>query len=1245
MKILAIRGRNLASLAGDFEIDFTSPPLARAGIFAVVGPTGAGKSTILDAMCLALFDRVPRLGDRGGARIGESDMPEKERLSANDVRHLLRKGTGTGFAEVDFEGRDGRRYRSHWEVRRARSKASGRFQLQDMKLTDLDTKTALGGTKTETLTEIQDRLGLSFDQFRRSALLAQGDFSAFLRAGTDERAELLERMTGTEIYGLLSKAAHERAAAAGQRLDLLEAEHGRVQILDADARKGLEDRAAIAAASLASAKARLAEIQAAQQWYRTLRALCAEETAAASDADRAVGESEAAAGLREDVARTEKAQHLRGAVERANGAVSAAAAADVALAAADTTAREAAEKEKQANENADTLRALLEAAAMRRQEAEPVLRAAGDLDRQIAEKATDLEAAAAKASSAEQAAAVAIKAKDEIERAVAQAKLERTQARAWLERQPGLVAIATEWPRWRSEIDRFENAAVKAREHEERLKALETARRDAVARIAALDGECHQLNAAMQQADAEWKKATAEADAEPLETAMAIRDAACAEQTTLQGLCGLGDQILACDGAVKEAAVLAENALKHAEAAEQEATAQAEKKKNAARLRAECDGNLSRVRLAAGFEEHRARLKPGEPCPLCGSADHPFASAQAAPSAEEARLVTEAARLLTEVDQATAREAAAQADARNHTAAAIKAGKEADECRTRLTKRLGEWDQLRPAYANAPNNPLAPHALDDLTGRLAAIKAGLEGLDARVKNAQRLSQAERVLRDRRDEATKAHDERQAERRRVKDGSLAQDVELGRAQDAASEAEQRTNEALEHLRPAFAWSTGWQVEIARAPGEFRDLWDGRAKECCTIQEQEKDAASRIQQAAEPRATARAAAQTLQADATARAEERSAIETKLVALKNRRSQMLEGRAANEVQTSLDQTVAAAQAASDEANRVFADARVAAATTAQAAAAAAQDNVATKDELSASKRALDERLAAEGVDEATLRIILARDGAWLDENRLALKRLDDDVVRTKTVLDAKRRQREDHERSAVPPIGEPEIEDASRSAAAVVADSESSVGELAIQIRSDDNARLNAADLLRQLEDEQQRSAVWEQLRALIGSADGKKFRVFAQSLTLDLLLQAANDRLAELMPRYRLARVPNTDLDLQVVDQDLALAARSVNSLSGGETFLVSLGLALGLSSLAGRDTRIESLFIDEGFGSLDVDMLEKALAVLDALQASGCKVGIISHVPGLAERIGVQVRVVPQGAGRSVVRVATSQINS
>jgi exonuclease SbcC len=192
--------------------------------------------------------------------------------------------------------------------------------------------------------------------------------------------------------------------------------------------------------------------------------------------------------------------------------------------------------------------------------------------------------------------------------------------------------------------------------------------------------------------------------------------------------------------------------------------------------------------------------------------------------------------------------------------------------------------------------------------------------------------------------------------------------------------------------------------------------------------------------------------------------------------------------------------------------------------------------------------------------------------------------------------------------------------------------------IKLEADAAARETVGSLRPVISSQEEKTRLWQGINELIGSADGKKFRSFAQSLTLDLLLSLANEHLQSLAPRFAVMRVPASEMELQMVDRDMGDDIRSVNNISGGESFLVSLALALGLSSLASGTTRIGSLFIDEGFGSLDQDTLDVALSTLDALQASGRMVGVISHVAGLTERIGTRIEVKPCGGGRSRVQV-------
>ncbi|MCC8132858.1 MAG: AAA family ATPase [Tannerellaceae bacterium] len=213
MKVLAICGRNLASLEGDFSIDFTVEPLVSTGIFAISGPTGAGKSTILDAMCLALFARTPRTDQAKENNVRVRDVDDQV-LMQSDPRFLLRRGTASGYAQVDFLAMNGHRYRSRWSVGRAREKESGRLQNVQQTLFDLDKEEEVQGRRSDIQARIIELIGLTFEQFTRSVLLAQNDFSTFLKAEQGEKASLLEKLTGTEHYSIISRAIFEKNSAA-----------------------------------------------------------------------------------------------------------------------------------------------------------------------------------------------------------------------------------------------------------------------------------------------------------------------------------------------------------------------------------------------------------------------------------------------------------------------------------------------------------------------------------------------------------------------------------------------------------------------------------------------------------------------------------------------------------------------------------------------------------------------------------------------------------------------------------------------------------------------------------------------------------------------------------------------------------------------------------------------------------------------------------------------------------------------
>lgn len=214
MKILELRFKNLNSLYGEWQIDFTNPDYSAGGIFAMIGPTGAGKSTILDAVCLALYGATPRLG-----RITKSG------------NGIMSRQTGECYAEVLFESQSGR-FRCHWEQRRARKNAEGKLQDQEHQIIDANSGKPLETKKSLVAAVIEEKTGMDFERFTRSILLAQGRFDSFLRADIEQKSKILEQITGTEIYTDISRRIHERHRESSLKLDHIKAETAGIVLLE-----------------------------------------------------------------------------------------------------------------------------------------------------------------------------------------------------------------------------------------------------------------------------------------------------------------------------------------------------------------------------------------------------------------------------------------------------------------------------------------------------------------------------------------------------------------------------------------------------------------------------------------------------------------------------------------------------------------------------------------------------------------------------------------------------------------------------------------------------------------------------------------------------------------------------------------------------------------------------------------------------------------------------------------------------
>lgn len=309
MKILCLRGKNLTSLEDFFEIDFRKEPLASAGLFAITGNTGAGKSTLLDAICLALYDSTPRT-KKADTNIYLQDVPQKT-INSNDPRNTLRRGATEAFAQVEFIALDGQTYRATWSVKRAHGKPNGALQPSEILLENLSLNHIEAGKKTEIKHKIEQLIGLNFDQFTRAVLLAQGDFATFLKARQKEKAELLEKLTGTQIYSQISIKIYEKSTEAKQELEKIQEKIQGITLLSEEEKNQLLQQKYKYSQQLQSVKQQHSSIQKQLAWIIEEKKLSQELTVSQQQEDAAREEKQQYAHRFEFLEKALKIQEIR----------------------------------------------------------------------------------------------------------------------------------------------------------------------------------------------------------------------------------------------------------------------------------------------------------------------------------------------------------------------------------------------------------------------------------------------------------------------------------------------------------------------------------------------------------------------------------------------------------------------------------------------------------------------------------------------------------------------------------------------------------------------------------------------------------------------------------------------------------------------------------------------------------------------------------------------------------------------
>jgi exonuclease SbcC len=1247
MRILRISLCNIASLAGTQTIDFTRDPLRATGLFSISGSTGSGKSTLLDALCLALYERTPRLAAvRGAIKLNDgSDL-----LSQSDPANLLRRGAVEGFAEVAFVGVDRITYTARWRIRRAHYRRDGALQKTELTLfrgdirSDASGVIEQGGKKSEVLPAIAAKVGLSFEQFTRAVLLAQNDFATFLKADDRERAEILQALTGTERFDAISRAVFDRFATRKKGIESLETQleanlpMAPEQRIEAESSLSSAERAYSEAADGLIAREKDAE------WYRRLSQLLREVAGAETLVDKARGERESSAPRRVELVHTEKV--LREACPCWEAERRAREETTAAGRLRDQTAQTLAEtraalhfwKEKFAE-----ARAAFAVVKSAFETAQPELRLARDLDAELRFVSEQLAAAIRERKSVEANLDQLIERRDQLMRNQRNAEAEicllspKRASLAWL------TSFAPEVAGWVATIDR----AIEAR------RALGDADRELIkcaqeeqqkrnlweidcAKRAQVRAETDLAVFALASAEAAARIHDSESislarhEAESVRTVLHNLQNHLAHREWLSGrVQDLRDEInkLRADNELDHQTLLdlgghkipaAENALKSARESFE----------------------LAEAAVADATIRLREKLVPNLPCVVCGSLDHPYADSP--PIAEVAALRALREECVTRegvLAVLRSREAGLQTVCRTREQQAFERNQSVEE----IVSKLAAVQVVRFEHPEAAKICAMTgfEQTEALVGRMKALDELIGSLD--------LSDRERLAAEKARDAARADRDKSARQLENLDKRLHElEIELGRMQSARGSAARVRNKAadalkgcLTQLEPLFSGRPDadpqWKMEAVREEFcaqvfEFEAL-EKRIEELHSVIRECGLALVPVREFCDRLAT------DLEAKASAEVLARSLHDQSKV----KRIAIFNGRQADEVEAGLEDALRSATNVRDDCAKELAKAERDFFKASEEHKTAVNGFDAIKARQRAAVVELDEWLAGFAaktgriLDRPTLGDLLSRDEAWIRNERAALDALESSLDEAKGALTVHKKALEGHI------VARPTTDDETKIEADLVrlrslhADLERRRDAARAALYADDQLQAARLHLSRELESRRSALVPWERLNELIGSADGAKFRSIAQRRTLDILVGFANVQLSYIAGRYSLARIPES-LNLVVVDRDMGEERRSVHTLSGGETFLVSLALALGLASLTSNRLRIESLFIDEGFGSLDPETLNTALTALMSLEAQGRKVGIISHVPEMADAIPVQIRVVKGRNGASRISV-------
>lgn len=1211
MRILKVKFKNLNSLTGEWEIDFSSPAFSSSGIFAITGPTGAGKSTILDAICLSLYGRTPRLN--------------KVTKSTNEI---MSRQTGECFAETIFETRSGK-YKCNWSQRRARKKPDGELQNPRHEISDPDNSNIYDTSLKGVAEHVATVTGMDFDRFTRSMLLAQGGFAAFLQASPDERSPILEDITGTGIYTRISIMVHERRSEERSKLDLLQAELNGIQLLSEDDENNLKKDLELKNINVIDIEGRIVKNKQSILWIDGIA--CLEKEILLIEGLRQELDARIS-GFQPEKDKLTKALKALELSADYTGLVSLRQVQETDCKNLGYSRQLAPEIEKRlqvAWNKVDSATCNLEKGKVARKVSLDIIKKVRELDVLIREKDAPIKTVELSVS--------------EIQRNIESLCKKNEENRSLLaSTNKKLENIISYQSNNRADESLVENLAG-IKEKIETLKSLEDLNKtkktdsllaakkkeDAQNFLAAKEGILQKLKKELE---------TLESSSVCIQDKLSLllagkelsewRD----EQIYLKDRCKLlenvREAILTRSIALNGVEDLNKNQSKLAEEKDVLSSFINEFTKEQSVLEREVhllETQVLLLKKIESFEEARKKLQDNQQCPLCGSLDHPFAAGNI-PIPDEAVQSLEASRhKLMEISTSLSNSQIRDAEISTEIIQNSSRQKELEDRLKEINELLSAPDKASFIDTSECDlSILVQQAEEELKSKSDII---MEAEAQHKKHSDQYRFVEK-LRKNFGEAELEFNTALHRKKSAKDECDRIQKELS---DLSIQTAKLTEEISEVLNPYSipAFSINKSDSIISDMIFRRKRWLDSENQKHDLEKNAislgQDVLHLIKQIAR-----------FESELKEKAELLEVLVFERKALMDKRLDVFEEKDPDREDVRLNQEIEDFEKQLEEAQKTLNSISNEFGSLKTKIDELEKTILARTKELKITEDGFGNRLSKNGfLDEADY--IYAR----LSENdRRSIAEKAELLIKEQSELEARHR-------NCVSKLESEKLKKLTEESADTLVHDTSALERISKELQQEIyliRLRLDSNELQRQKQQERigyiasqkKECSRWDKLHELIGSSDGKKYRNFVQGLTFEIMVRHANRQLKKMTDRYLLLRDRVQPLELNVIDSYQAGEIRSTKNLSGGESFIVSLALALGLSHMSSKNVRVDSLFLDEGFGTLDEDALDMALETLASLQQDGKLIGVISHVHGLKERISTQIQVLPMTGGRSSI---------